>query len=180
MVEDRLSLRIPRALKSGTYTVRLYVGATPIADLGVIAVAPLERDFALPHPIPPLEADFGAEIRLLGYDAGPARPGQPLTVTLYWQALQETEEDYTVFVHLVDPQTGQIVAQIDEGPVQGTYPTSLWMTGEVIRDAHTISLPAIPPGTYTLRIGLYTPLTGQRLTVDGTGSLSVPVTVRPD
>jgi len=180
VVEDRLSLRIPRALGPGTYTVRLYVGSTPVADLGSLAVASLERDFALPHPTHPLTADFGDEIRLLGYDVGPVQPGQPFAVTLYWQALRETEEDYTVFVHLVDPQTGQIIAQIDEGPMQGAYPTSLWMTGEVIRDAHTLSIPAIPPGTYTLRIGLYIPLTGQRLTVDGAQNVSVPITVNSD
>lgn len=177
MVEDRLSLRFPRRLPPDTYKVRLYLDSALVTDLGTVAVPALERNFSLPSPAYPLEAEFGGQTRLLGYDLGPVRPGQPLPVTLYWQAVQETEEDYTVFIHLVDSQTGQIIAQVDEEPVHGTYPTSLWVTGEVVRDEHTLSLPSVPPGTYTLQIGLYIPSTGARLTVDGAKGLSVPITI---
>lgn len=179
-VEDRLSLRLPRTLPPGSYATRLYVGSIWMADLGSLTVPPLERSFAPVHPRYPLQVDFGDEIRLLGYDIGPIQSGRPFTVTLYWYLLHEIQEDYTVFIHLVDPETGQMVTQIDEGPRSGIYPTSMWMAGEMVRDEHTLSLPAVPSGTYTLRIGLYIPLTGQRLIAGEADSVSVPVEVISD
>ncbi len=102
-VEDRLTVRLPRQVPPGDYQVYLAVGPAGPVRLGTLSVALLERSCAVP-PLPHhLEADFGGEIRLLGYEMGEARAGQPFSLTLYWQALREMEEDYTVFVHLLDP-----------------------------------------------------------------------------
>jgi hypothetical protein len=41
-------------------------------------------------------------------------------------------------------------------PVLGTFPTSLWMAGEVVSDYYEIQLPAnLPPGTYRWSVVLY-------------------------
>ena len=60
----------------------------------------------------PVKAQFGESILLDAYEisAQPAA-GQPLDVTLYWQALSPPPDDYTVFVHLLDEQ-GQIVGAL--------------------------------------------------------------------
>ena len=51
----------------------------------------------------PLDADFDRGIRLLGYDldAIEIAPGEPLVLTLYWQARQPVESRYKVFTHVL-------------------------------------------------------------------------------
>ena len=104
-------------------------------------------------------------ITLLGYEAAPqpARSGEVLNLTLYWQTTATIEFPYTVFNHLVAPD-GTLVAQQDGMPQQNQLPTPCWQPGEVITDAYSLALPAdLPAGRYTLLTGLYDPLTGQRL-----------------
>lgn len=177
-VEDRLSLRIPRETPPGTYSVHLAVGTGGPVALGTLEVSPVERTFRVPSLPYRLEADFGGKVRLLGYEVGEAQAGTPLTLALYWQAEEEMEEDYTVFVHLIDPQSGAILAQVDEMPRHGAYPTSLWMAGEVVRDEHVLTVPALPAGPYALRVGLYLKETGQRLPVGDGDFVRIPVTVQ--
>lgn len=84
------------------------------------------------------------------------RPGQPLTVTLYWRPLRALDADYTSFVHVLDSR-GEKIAQHDAPPGGVYYPTSLWQPGEILRDRHVIHLPErLSAGPYALRIGLYT------------------------
>ena len=104
---------------------------------------------------------------LRGYDLAPpeVRPGEELHLTLYWQALEDGDRDYTVFVHLLD-QEGQMWDQADAQPLSGDYPTSFWGQGELIRDRHVLSLPPqAPPGTYKIEVGMYLLATGERLPV---------------
>ena len=115
----------------------------------------------------PLRARFGDQADLLGYDLDvrQARPGDPLTLTLYWGPRGRPSRDYTVFVHLLD-SSGQIRGQGDSPPQNGQYPTSLWDAGEVVVDVHplTVSQEA-SPGDYRLVIGLYEPESEQRVPV---------------
>ncbi|GAB4541217.1 MAG: hypothetical protein Kow0063_31840 [Anaerolineae bacterium] len=119
-------------------------------------------------PAPPqysIQAQFGGGILLLGGDfpKGSLHPGETLTYTLYWQALDSIDRDYTVFNHVLDG-AGMIRAQQDSMPQENRYPTSMWDAGEIVMDTYAIPLaPDIEPGDYTLRIGLYEPETGQRL-----------------
>ncbi len=176
-VEDRLTVRLPRETPPGEYRVHIEVGSANPVTLGTLSVPPVERVFTVPSPPHPLEADFGGQIRLLGYEKGEVRAGQPFSLVLYWQAQREMEEDYTVFVHLIDPRSGAILAQVDEMPVRGTYPTSLWVAGEVVRDEHTLTLPALASGSYSLRVGLYLKETGRRLPVSPESFLLLPLEV---
>jgi len=110
-----------------------------------------------------LAADFDGRFRLFGYSMPDA--AGPLTITLYWEAIQPDGRDYTVFVHVLDG-TGQLIAQADGPPVNGGYPTSIWSAGEQIEDERVVSIPpGAPAGPYRVRVGLYDPTTGQRLPV---------------
>jgi hypothetical protein len=122
-----------------------------------------------------LQANFADLITLIGYEAGPAHPGESWPITLYWQARAPLFADYTVFLHLLD-DGGRIVAQGDAPPQAGRYPTHWWDPGEVIRDPHVVSLPAdLPSGPYRLVVGLYLPETEERLPLVGLGGDTVMV-----
>ncbi|MGC8878060.1 MAG: ArnT family glycosyltransferase [Anaerolineae bacterium] len=93
-----------------------------------------------------------------------------LMVELWWRAIKAVEQDYIVFVHLVD-EHDNIVAQADGVPVAGRYPTSAWSLGERIVDTRTLLLPKeLGMGTYQLVVGLYNPVDGQRLSIEGSGA----------
>ena len=115
--------------------------------------------------------NLGEKIRLIGYKVNDtARSGEALRLRLYWQAQAPIDEDYTVFVQLLDGR-GDLWAQQDCQPQRGDYPTSLWRRGEVIWDGHDIPLPPdLPAGTYRLVAGMYLLESMERPPVfDGTG-----------
>ena len=106
----------------------------------------------------------GGSIQLLGYSLRgvPVQPGGAFSLLLYWRARGRVPEDYTVFVHLEDGE--HIWAQKDSPPHCAKRLTSTWKVGDVIMDEHTLVVdPATPPGSYSLRVGLYIPETGRRL-----------------
>ena len=184
VVEDRSQVQLPRSLPAGDYGLELQLdGAEPV-ELERFEVQALARTFSRPDTAYVVDRDFtgpsGAQIRLLGYDLGEWDPGQPWQVTLVWQAIEEMPQDYVVFLHLRDAEADAPVAQVDEMPRAGGYPTSLWMSGEVVTDDHVLTLPPdLAPGDYVLYVGLY--LTdGTHLTVDGAQRLRLAeVTVAP-
>jgi len=111
-------------------------------------------------------ADFGGEITLLGFDVSSAclKPGQPLDITVYWNALRPMTETYQSFVHLVYPE-GKIWVQSDHLNPAG-FPTNLWPIDRYIRDKHRLVLPPdIPPGEYAISVGIYKLRDNERLPV---------------
>jgi hypothetical protein len=104
----------------------------------------------------PVDASFGDRIGLLGFEAeDSAAAGGELEVTLYWSARQPPEENLIVFVQLID-DTGQPAASHDGAPMNGRYPSRAWFPGDVVPDAHRLTLdPATASGTYRLQVGLY-------------------------
>lgn len=121
----------------------------------------------------PLHLNFNGQIELLGYDlsADQVRPGDTLKLTLYWHALTELEEDYTVFTHLLgelyNPATSDFLwGQKDSMPLDGAYPTSRWLENEVVVDRYAIAVqPNAPLELYRVEVGIYLLETEQRLPV---------------
>jgi hypothetical protein len=90
-----------------------------------------------------------------------------LYLNITWQPLQPLTEEWKVFAHLID-SNHHVIAQFDGPPQQGTYPTSQWIPGELIKDSYPLTLPAnTPPGPYQVYLGLYNEATGARLPVPG-------------
>jgi hypothetical protein len=117
----------------------------------------------------PLEANLNGQVRFLGYDleTTSVEPGDTLHLTLYWQALAEMDEAYTVFTHVLDKDS-RMWGQRDSLPMGGTLPTSCWVKDEIIVDEYDIPIqPDAPPGQYVIEIGMYQLETGQRLPVIG-------------
>lgn len=140
------------------------VPATPISP---------PADLAVSHPI---QATLGERVRFLGYDlhSDPARAGETLSFTLYWQALRPMDISYTVFTHLLGP-SNEILGQKDGVPRDGAYPTTLWQPGEVIADTYEFTIaPDAPPGSYPLEVGMYRVENAKRLPVVGADGQLVP------
>lgn len=160
-VRAPVTLPLPPLLPAGPYSLRLTLlaGDTLLqtCELGALSIAPRPRSFVVPALPFPQQADFGTELRLLGYEIIQTR--EVLTLTLWWQAQQSPTRDYKRFVHLLGP-TGEIVAQDDAMPRAWTYPTSWWAAGEVVSE--TVTLPA-PSGVYRLGVGWYDGETGLTL-----------------
>lgn len=114
----------------------------------------------------PVDARFGEQIKLTALDAPDSlAPGAEFDVTLYWEAQHPPDNDYVVFVHLLDAE-GQIAAGHDGPPLEGRYPTTAWLPGDVVPDTHHLALPAAaPPGAYRLQVGMYTWPSLERLPV---------------
>lgn len=149
--------------------------ATSAADSIVVGKC-LVQDTSPPPPAVALLAPFEDGIQLLGLDiqlTGPAR----LSVTLHWQATDKVSGDYTVFTHLVDPLEGRILAQQDNLPQHGTYPTWLWSAGEIVLDRYDLRLPD-DDGQYTLHVGMYNASNGQRLRLRNAVGDAVTVPLR--
>ncbi len=133
---------------------------------------PIETITTNPAPQYLTNQSFSDQITLLGYDltddkghsfSPTLNPQSPnLHLTLYWQANTFPAADYTTFVHIRDANN-QPVAQKDQPPAAGQYPTSLWGLDEVIVDEITIPLNGLSAGKYTPVIGLYDASTGIRL-----------------
>lgn len=108
--------------------------------------------------------DFNQQFQLLGYDV--ENRGDQIAVTMYWQAAQKPDFDYSAFVHLID-QNDQIIAQDDHAPGSDVnYLPSKWLKDDIVADKHYLEIPgSLPQAEYRLRIGLYNWSTGQQLPV---------------
>jgi hypothetical protein len=172
VVIDRYNPRLPRHMPLGDHALRLSLGKPTVDSgddlaltLGEITVTAVDRSFDVPITAHPLTATLGDQVRLLGYDLSgeTLRPGDTLILTLYWQAQTEMERDYTVFTHLVGAD-GSTTGQRDNDPIGGTYPTSLWLSGEVVADVYEIQIRAdAAPGDHWLKVGMYVAENGYRL-----------------
>jgi hypothetical protein len=96
-------------------------------------------------------------VRLRGhtYSRPSYRPGETVHLTLDWEAMVTMDEAYKVFVHVLGTN-GLPIAQQDNEPLNGTYPTTRWQRGERVSDPYDIVLPAdLSPGQYAVEVGLY-------------------------
>jgi hypothetical protein len=120
----------------------------------------------------PSDATFGGQLRLLGYatERGEARPGGSLTVTLGWQSLGAVAADYSV-VTMLKGADGQPVEQNQRGLGGGGEGTSAWEAGRwVFRTSTLVLKEKLPPGEYTLAVGLYDSKARRLVPLDGAGS----------
>jgi 4-amino-4-deoxy-L-arabinose transferase-like glycosyltransferase len=138
-----------------------------------------------PASPPAVEPDHAIEdgalttdLSLLGYDLSreEVNPGDSVEVALYWSAVRDIAQDYTVRLDLEDA-TGRSWAQERSRPAYGTYPTNMWKKGEVVRDWHDLRVPAeTPSGDYELQLTLESQ--GEPLAELSLGTISVSGRVR--
>jgi Dolichyl-phosphate-mannose-protein mannosyltransferase len=111
-----------------------------------------------------VDTRFGAsgQIALLAYRLEPLERGTERQVTLYWQRMSEEplQTAFKAFVHVARDESDQArVAQHDEMPVRELYPTTCWVKGQIVEDAHELTIPTDAPlGQFPVFVGLYDPL----------------------
>jgi hypothetical protein len=92
--------------------------------------------------------------------------GSPLTLTYRFDVAQNAsfDGDYTVFVHVLDPEGEQLWTD-DHRPPQ---PTSTWKPGQKVEYSRTVFVPNYPYiGQAEIRLGLYSPSSNRRLVLAG-------------
>lgn len=154
--------------------------------IGPIKVGQTPPEFLLEQATPQqgVNQTFGdeSELVLLGYDLQPCEAvadGCALQLRLYWRVAGRLPLDYTTFVH-VRNEADETVAQKDQQPKQGAYPTRLWEVGELIADDIAIPLPdTLPAESCQLVIGLYDWRSGVRLPVPAHPDNSFPLLTTP-
>jgi hypothetical protein len=170
------SSRVSAEVTAGTYLLVVsYPGESAVCSwlAGKTAGCVLGEVEVSGAPLPEGAANFDDKIALLAVDM-PDRtlqPGGQLALHLTWQGLGNMDEDYTVFVQVLDEQE-RIVGQVDSWPLQGTFPTSQWPVGERVEDPYLVQLSeTLPPGQYRLQVGWYLLETLRRLPlVDESGA----------
>ena len=139
-------------------TRRLGTLVSSNTDPQQLQFAPHQPTFTLPTDLVETEVLFQSAadeplIALRGYTL--TQHEDKLDLVLYWEALADMTADYTHFAHLIDPHSGQPVAQHDGQPRNNTYPTSQWQTGEIVADPFTLFTADLPAGEFHLQSGLY-------------------------
>lgn len=103
------------------------------------------------------------------------QPSDRVHLILEWEALQETDRDYRVFIDLISNVNGQRWRLADGDPMYGGNPTSLWHKGEIVRDLCSLSVPPdVSLGPFALEVGMYDPITQARLSISDSQGKTIP------
>jgi len=188
IVKDEYSVETLAGTPPGDYN--LEVGMYSVLDGGGTRVlgrweAP-QRTVRIVKPLTPPSAEnleiqnlltrsLGDQVELLGYNLSPItfRPGDPLPLTLFWRAQSDLYTDYFVLLQLqAEDGTGWTLHRAR--PADGSYPTTLWEQGEVLREQLDARIPAdVPSGRYALTVGLADTGSGEDLGLTSLAELTV-------
>jgi 4-amino-4-deoxy-L-arabinose transferase-like glycosyltransferase len=141
------------------------------AALGLIALALPFTTIAPAYARPPLltaaqvpsaarrsDTIHADTLRLLAFDLPrqTVRPGDTLPVTVYWEAVRRTDQDLSVYVHLLGRRL-ELAGQIGTYPGLGAYPTSLLQPGHVVADTYPVPVvvSATAPSLLRVDVGLF-------------------------
>ena len=100
-----------------------------------------------------LLADFeGLELAGVNLEVVGEGTDRQLGLTTLWTAAKKQEDDFSMFLRLVDASGNEVMRQ-PRSICYHLYPTSEWGEGETIRANHLIALPpGLPPGPYRLEM----------------------------
>jgi len=109
------------------------------------------------------QATFDGKIALNGFDLPRKNyeAGETVPITLHWQMVEKTPENYRFFVQLVGTDESPYSWQQD---MELLWPSSQWPVERPLADGYDIELSKdMPPGTYHLWLGMDNPSTGELL-----------------
>jgi len=106
----------------------------------------------LPESAKPVYAEFG-DVALVGYEHTNRRyiPGEDVSVTLYWEVLEQSEDDNSIFLSLIDDNL-QEIGRYSSYPGAGTLRTSTWEAGQIYPDDYVVGIDQGAFGRYPFDI----------------------------
>lgn len=123
----------------------------PLRFLGIVALlTPLTviaSQYGAPSPVTelpprarPVYAEFG-DVALVGYEQIDRRyvPGEDVTIKLYWEVLEQSERDNSIFLSFIDVN-GQEIGRYSSYPGAGTLRTSAWEPGNIYPDKYVMAI----------------------------------------
>ncbi|MDF1514418.1 MAG: glycosyltransferase family 39 protein [Anaerolineae bacterium] len=164
---DYAFLSIPSDAETGSAAI--FVRMNPelqMVKLGDVKVVADQHYYVIPDVQYPIEASLPGTASLLGFNLPadlPLSVDKPFTITLFWQAGHDAnQQNLKVFVQLLDGEN-TIVAQDDSEPVNWSRPTLGWVPGEILEDQHEVKWILRGPGSGRIIVGLYNGATGERV-----------------
>jgi hypothetical protein len=116
---------------------------------------------ALPRPQRKLDANMDDKLEVLGIDFLDERgrlvdavsPGRQYHMRTYYRVLAPVTTEWEGFIHIDGYHRRH---NGDHKPMNGKYPMSLWLPGDLLADDHEFKLePNFTPGTYEVYFGLF-------------------------
>jgi len=117
---------------------------------------------APPHPQRKLDANMDDKLEVIGIDLLDERgihtidtiaPGRTYHLKTYYRVLAPVTSEWEAFIHIDGYKRRH---NGDHKPMNGKYPMSLWLPGDLLVDDHEFKLePNFTPGTYTIYFGLF-------------------------
>jgi hypothetical protein len=114
------------------------------------------------HPLSRPESPISFQDGSIALGVSAQREAGMLTVDLRWWTDGTATGDGVAFVHLYSDLDAPPVRQSDQRSGGGALPPGAWLPG-ALSDRVVLDLSGLPPGLYTLAVGLYDPVTGARL-----------------
>jgi hypothetical protein len=134
------------------------------SNVGALICLNREPVMSVPENITPLGTtlytpDGTAQLELSGYNLNGSNfsAGTHAPLLLTWRASIEIDADYSLSLRILNESWEQVLPSVDiAAPVMGMYPTSRWITGEVVQDYHEINVPPdLAPGRYLWTLVVY-------------------------
>lgn len=161
-------LRLPLALAGAAVLGAVATAALVGYYLPAYAVAPVPDAIARP-----LSYRFDGLAELIGMaPAQPrARPGETITLSLYWRALAPADRPLQSYLH----SAGSDAVRRDSIPATGNLLATDWRAGETWAEHYTVTIPpgAEPQRAYPLVAGLYDPAAGLALPAQNDAGVEV-------
>jgi 4-amino-4-deoxy-L-arabinose transferase-like glycosyltransferase len=114
-----------------------------------------------PHPQRVLGANMDDKLEVIGFDLADERgrlvdgisPGRTYHMKTYYRVLAPVTTEWEAFIHIDGYHRRH---NGDHKPMNGKYPMSLWLPGDLLMDDHEFKLePNFTPGSYTIYFGLF-------------------------
>ena len=135
LLEHYLRVRDVELFSQSSLRIHLYLPKIPVFE-------------ALPATVQHrVSAEFGALIRLAGYDVNvdPAAGELPWQVRLYWQVLEKPDRRYRYIWRLVEVDASgaeRVLSMVEREPYEGDIPTLYWDPGKTIMEF--VEFPSAP------------------------------------